>query len=205
MVDLVKALEERGVHVLHVKTDSIKVAKPSQETRDFIFEFGKKYGYEFEVEDTFQRLCLVNDAVYIALDYDGKWHATGAQFADPYVFKTLFSQEPLEFEDVTIKKTVTTSIHMNTGTDEEPEMRYIGRSGAFVPVCQGGGTLWREKDGKFSALAGTKGYRFVEAETMKEVGLDGPIEYSYFRALSDKARDTIAKWCDPVAFCGSEG
>ena len=205
MVDLVKALEERGVHVLHVKTDSIKVAKPSQETRDFIFEFGKKYGYEFEVEDTFQRLCLVNDAVYIALDYDGKWHATGAQFADPYVFKTLFSKEQLEFEDVTIKKTVTTSIHMNTGTDEEPEMRYIGRSGAFVPVCQGGGTLWREKDGKFSALAGTKGHRFVEAETMKEVGLDGPIDYSYFRALSDKARDTIAKWCDPVAFCGSEG
>jgi len=201
MVDLVKALEERGVHVLHVKTDSIKVAKPSQETRDFIFEFGKKYGYEFEVEDTFQRLCLVNDAVYIALDYDGKWHATGAQFADPYVFKTLFSKEPLEFDDVTIKKTVTTSIHMNTGTDEEPEMRYIGRSGAFVPVCQGGGTLWREKDGKFSALAGTKGYRFVEAETMKEVGLDGPIDHSYFKALSDKARDTIAKWCDPVAFC----
>lgn len=205
MVDLVKALEERGVHVLHVKTDSIKVAKPSQETRDFIFEFGKKYGYEFEVEDTFQRLCLVNDAVYIALDYDGNWHATGAQFADPYVFKTLFSKESLEFDDVTIKKTVTTSIHMNTGTDEEPEMRYIGRSGAFVPVCQGGGTLWREKDGKFSALAGTKGYRFVEAETMKEVGLDGPIDYSYFRALSDKARDTVAKWCDPVAFCGSEG
>lgn len=204
MVDLVKALEERGVHVLHVKTDSIKVAKPSQETRDFIFEFGKKYGYEFEVEDTFRRLCLVNDAVYIALDYECKWHATGAQFADPYVFKTLFSKEPLEFEDVTIKKTVTTSIHMNTGNDEEPEMRYIGRSGAFVPVCQGGGTLWREKDGKFSALAGTKGYRFVEAETMKEVGLDGPIDYSYFRTLSDKARDTIAKWCDPSAFCGCE-
>ena len=204
MVDLVKALEERGVHVLHVKTDSIKVAKPSQETRDFIFAFGKKYGYEFEVEDTFQRLCLVNDAVYIALDYDDKWHATGAQFADPYVFKTLFSKEPLEFDDVTIKKTVTTSIYMNTGTDEEPEMRYIGRSGAFVPVCQGGGTLWREKDDKFSALAGTKGYRFVEAETMKEVGLDGPINYSYFRALSDKARDTIAKWCDPSAFCGTD-
>ena len=204
MVDLVKALEERGIHVLHVKTDSIKVAKPSQETRDFIFEFGKKYGYEFEVEDKFQRLCLVNDAVYIARDYEGKWHATGAQFADPYVFKTLFSKESLEFDDVTIKKTVTTSIHMNTGTDEEPEMRYIGRSGAFVPVVQGGGTLWREKDGKFSALAGTKGYRFVEAETMKEVGLDGPIDYSYFRSLSDKARDTIAKWCDPSEFCGSE-
>lgn len=200
MVDLVKALEERGVHVLHVKTDSIKVAKPSQETRDFIFEFGRKYGYEFEVEDTYRKLCLVNDAVYIAQDYEGKWHATGAQFAEPYVFKTLFSKEPLVFEDLILKKTVTTSIHMDTGTEEEPERRYIGRSGAFIPVTEGGGTLWREKDGKFSALGGTKGYRFVEAEAMKDVGLNAPIDYSYYRALSDKARSTIEKFGDSAAF-----
>nr|DAV64659.1 MAG TPA: DNA polymerase [Caudoviricetes sp.] len=196
MVDLVKALEERGVHVLHVKTDSIKVARPTQETRDFIFEFGRKYGYEFEVEDRYKKLCLVNDAVYIAQDYEGKWHATGAQFAEPYVFKTLFSKEPLQFEDLILKKTVTTSIWMDTGTEEEPDRRYIGRSGAFIPVTEGGGTLWREKDGKYSALGGTKGYRFVEAETMKEVGLNGPIDYTYYRALCDKARTTIEKFPD---------
>nr|DAV83890.1 MAG TPA: DNA polymerase [Caudoviricetes sp.] len=199
MVDLVKALEERGVHVVHVKTDSIKVSKPSQETRDFIFEFGRKYGYEFEVEDRYERMCLVNDAVYIAQDHEGGWHATGAQFAEPYVFKTLFSKEPLTFEDLILKKTVTTAIWMDTGTEEEPERRYIGRSGAFVPVTHGGGTLWREKDGKFSALGGTKGYRFVEAETMKEVGLNGPIDYSYYRAMSDKARTTIEKFPDGSA------
>ena len=201
MVDLVKALEERGVHVLHVKTDSIKVASPSQETRDFIFEFGRRYGYEFEVEDRYKKLCLVNDAVYIAQDYEGQWHATGAQFAEPYVFKTMFSKEPLEFEDLILKKTVTTSIWMDTGTEEAPERRYIGRSGAFVPVTEGGGTLWREKDGKYSALGGTKGYRFVEAETMKAVSLNGPIDYSYYRSLSDKARATIEKWTDSSAFC----
>ena len=200
MVDLVKALEERGVHVLHVKTDSIKVAKPSQETRDFIYEFGRRYGYEFEVEDKYERICLVNDAVYIARDYEGQWHATGAQFAEPYVFKTLFSKEPLEFEDLILKKTVTTSIWMDTGTEEVPERRYIGRSGAFIPVVEGGGTLWREKDGKYSALGGTKGYHFLEAETMKEVGLNGPIDYSYYRSLSDKARSTIEKFGDSTAF-----
>lgn len=193
MVDLVKALEERGVHVLHVKTDSIKVAKPSQETRDFIYEFGRRYGYEFEVEDKYERICLVNDAVYIARDYEGRWHATGAQFAEPYVFKTLFSKEPLTFEDLILKKTVTTSIWMDTGTEEEPNRRYIGRSGAFIPVTEGGGTLWREKDGKYSALGGAKGYRFVEAETMKEAGLNGPIDYAYYRTMSDKARSAIEK------------
>lgn len=200
MVDLVKALESRGVHVLHVKTDSIKVAKPAEETRQFIFEFGRKYGYEFEVEDRYKKLCLVNDAVYIAQDHEGRWHATGAQFAEPYVFKTLFSKEPLEFEDLILKKTVTTSIWMDTGTEEEPERRYIGRSGAFIPVTQGGGTLWREKDGNYSALGGTKGYRFVEAETMKEVGLNGPIDYTYYRAMSDKARSTVEKFGDSTAF-----
>ena len=132
---------------------------------------------------------------------DLKWHATGAQFAEPYVFKTLFSKEPLEFEDLILKKTVTTSIWMDTGTEEAPERRYIGRSGAFVPVTEGGGTLWREKDGKYSALGGTKGYRFVEAETMKAVSLNGPIDYSYYRSLSDKARATIEKWTDSSAFC----
>ena len=200
MVDLVKALEERGIRVLHVKTDSIKVEKPSEETRRFIFEFGRKYGYEFEVENRYKKLCLVNDAVYIAQGHDGKWHATGAQFAEPYVFKSLFSKEPLVFEDLILKKTVTTSIWMDTGTEEAPERRYIGRSGAFIPVTRGGGTLWREKDGKFSALGGTKGYRFVEAEAVKEVGLNAPIDYSYYRALSDKARSTIEKFGDSAAF-----
>ena len=200
MVDLVKALEERGIRVLHVKTDSIKVAKPSEETRRFIFEFGREYGYEFEVENRYKKLCLVNDAVYIAQDHDGKWHATGAQFAEPYVFKSLFSKEPLAFEDLILKKTVTTSIWMDTGTEEAPERRYIGMSGAFIPVTQGGGTLWREKDGKFSALGGTKGYHFVEAEAVKDVGLNAPIDYSYYRALSDKARSTIEKFGDSAAF-----
>ena len=88
---------------------------------------------------------------------------------------------------------------MDTGTEEQPERRYIGRSGAFVPVTEGGGTLWREKDGKYSALGGTKGYRFVEAETMKEAGLNGPIDYSYYRALSDKARSAIEKCGDGTA------
>ena len=53
------------------------------------------YGYNFEHEATYERMCLVNDAVYIAryLNKDGtpgKWTATGTQFAVPYVFKTLF-------------------------------------------------------------------------------------------------------------------
>ena len=35
---------------------------------------------------------------------------------------------------------------------------------------------------------------------MKEVGLNGPIDYSYYRAVSNKARDTIEKFGDSTAF-----
>ena len=33
-------------------------------------------------------MVLVNDAVYVAKDEEG-WHATGAQFQHPFVFKSL--------------------------------------------------------------------------------------------------------------------
>ena len=87
--------------------------------------FGKKYGYTFEHEATYERMCLVNDAVYIAKyadeetcmklygyvpgdnkDHPNQWTATGAQFQIPYVFKTLFSKEPIKFEDVCETKSV---------------------------------------------------------------------------------------------------
>ena len=63
-------------------------------------DFGKRYGYTFEHEATYDRMCLVNDAVYIAKYDNGEWTATGKQFAVPYLFKTLFSKEEIEFSDM---------------------------------------------------------------------------------------------------------
>lgn len=36
----------------------------------------------------------------------GEWTATGTQFQVPYVFKTLFSKEPIEFSDLCETKSV---------------------------------------------------------------------------------------------------
>jgi hypothetical protein len=75
-------------------------------------DFGKRYGYTFEHEATYDRICLVNDAVYIARYKDTKeWTATGTQFAVPYVFKKLFSKEPIEFDDMCETKSVKTAIY----------------------------------------------------------------------------------------------
>jgi hypothetical protein len=62
-------------------------------------------------------MCLVNDAVYIAKYKDGKkagkWSATGTQFQVPYVFKTLFSREPIEFDDMCEAKSVTSALYLD--------------------------------------------------------------------------------------------
>ena len=43
---------------------------------------------------------MINDAVYIGKDKaSSKWVAVGKQFKEPYVFKKLFTHEPIEFED----------------------------------------------------------------------------------------------------------
>ena len=71
-----------------------------------LIKFGKEFGYSFETEAEFDRFCLVNDAVYVARDSNKEWTATGAQFAVPYVFKTLFTHEPTEFSDMCETKSV---------------------------------------------------------------------------------------------------
>lgn len=106
MINLKHEVQERGFTVIHCKTDSIKVVDPDESITNFIMDYGKKYGYGFEIEHIFEKICLVNDAVYIAKlasddpEAPGEWTATGTQFAVPYVFKTLFSGEPIEFSDL---------------------------------------------------------------------------------------------------------
>lgn len=103
MTLLKREVQKRGFTVCHIKTDSIKIPDATQEIIDFVTKFGKEYGYTFETEANFEKFCLVNDAVYVAKFKDGKhageWTATGKQFAVPYVFKTLFSKEPLVAND----------------------------------------------------------------------------------------------------------
>lgn len=117
MIDLKHEVQKRGFTVAHIKTDSIKIPNATPEIIQFVMDFGQKYGYTFEHEATYDRMCLVNDAVYICKYKDGKkagkWDATGTQFQVPYVFKTLFSKEPIEFDDMCETKSVTSSLYLD--------------------------------------------------------------------------------------------
>ena len=94
------------------------------------------YGYIFEHEATYDRMCLVNNAVYIAKYKDGKhageWTATGTQFQIPYVFKKLFSHEEITFEDMCETKSVTSAIYIDRSPDEAAA--YINNPDMAIPV-----------------------------------------------------------------------
>jgi hypothetical protein len=209
MVDLQHEVQKRGFTVAHIKTDSIKIPNATPEIIQFVMDFGKECGYTFEHEATYDRMCLVNDAVYIARYKDGpdagKWTATGKQFAVPYVFKKLFSGEPIEFDDMCETMSVSTALYldMNENTTDEHDYQFIGKIGSFCPIRPGanGGELLREgtdKEGnlKYSSATGAKGYRWLEAEVVKTLGKVDDIDRSYYDKLVDGAVSAISKYGD---------
>lgn len=217
MIDLKRAVQEQGFTVAHIKTDSIKIPNATPDIIAFVSEFGARYGYTFEHEATYDKMCLVNDAVYIAKDKDG-WHATGAQFQHPYVFKRLFTGEPVYFKDLCETKQVKKgamylkfdgvekeigdhkegAIPENELAKADPEYGdvHIGRSGMFVPInpdqsiFQGGELVCRRDDlKKDHSVAGTKGYLWAEAEMIQALN-DREIERMIFERVEDAVEGT---------------
>ena len=236
MIDLKEEVQKRGFTVAHIKTDSIKIPNATEEIIKFVMDFGKKYGYTFEHEAIYDRMCLVNDAVYICRYDDGHWDATGTQFAVPYVFKTLFSKEPIKFDDMVETKSVTSALYLDMNEHlpdvslEEKELakietkfkkgeideaeyntkkeelnliietghdyKFVGKVGAFCPIkpnC-GGGLLVREKDGKYYSATGSKGFRWLESEMVRDNSKI--IDDQYYKDLVNDAIDTISQYGD---------
>ena len=209
MINLKHEVQDRGFTVAHIKTDSIKIPDATPEIINFVKEYGQKYGYNFEHEATYSKMCLVNDAVYIAKHIDapweemsGKWTATGTQFQVPYVFKKLFSKEPLTFDDFCETKSVTSQLYLDFNEDlPENEHNYIfvGKVGRFTPVKpgSGGAILYREKDGKYYAATGTKGYRWLESELLRnKENWQDIVDENYYLAMAEQAIKDISIYGD---------
>ena len=178
-------VQKRGFKVAHIKTDSIKIPDATTEIIQFVMDFAVQYGYRFEHEATYERMCLVNDAVYIAKYDTGEWTATGTQFQIPYVFKKLFSKEEITFDDLCETKYVTSSLYLDIKKiypEDEQTIIFIGKVGRFCPIKPGceGGLLMREKDGKYYAATGTKGYLWLESESVKLLNKMDAIDESHF-------------------------
>lgn len=202
MIDLLGFVQSKGFTVAHIKTDSIKIPNATPEIIQEVMDFGKKYGYEFEHEATYERMCLVNDAVYIARYDTGEWTATGAQFQHPAVFKQLFSNEELTFRDYCEAKSVTSKMYIQREDPDHSHFSFIGRVGLFVPVKDEpgipGGALKRynEKTEKYSDVTGTKGFKWEDATLIEKANKPEWIDKSYVRHLVDGAVETINKFGD---------
>lgn len=260
MTLLKQQVQELGYTVAHIKTDSIKIPNYTPEIKQFISDFGHKYGYDFDPEAVFEKYCIVNKAVYICKVKEGKehhagpgqWAGTGTQFnpdTNPYVFKTLFSHEPIDISDMCETKSVTGDaaiyIDRNAGLPDDSELvkvlelradgrrpdfkgyskknadllehyndrndddvrqlisechdyQFIGKVGQFCPMVEsdhGSGVLYTYKDGKYSSLNGSKGYRWRPTEEVKALHLEHLIDRSYYRVKVDEAINDISQYC----------
>lgn len=212
MIDLKNAVQAQGYQVVHIKTDSIKIPNATEEIIEFVTEFGRQYGYDFEHENTYDKFCLVNDAVYIARSgAPAHWEAVGAQFQHPYVYKTLFTGEDITFDDLCETKSVAKgAIYMDLGLDRPmfmpEELHFVGRTGRFAPVVkdtEGAGILYRIVDDKHYAVVGTKGYLWAEADFVKDYFDRGSMEafdWTYFYKLAESAQKTIEQFGDFESF-----
>lgn len=207
MVSLKNEIQKMGYKVVHIKTDSIKIADPSSKVYDFVMKYGKKYGYNFEVEHVFEKICLVNNAVYIAKcaeddpDTPGKWEATGKQFQIPYVFKSLFSKEPITVQDCSETKEVKTALYLDMNENlpqGEHNYCFVGKVGLFCPIKSGygAGELMRLDHDKYSYAVGSKGYRWLEYEQVIAQHKEKYIDTSYYVKLVDEAVESISSFGD---------
>lgn len=230
MINLKHEVQRRGFVVAHIKTDSIKIPNATPEIIQFCMDYAEQYGYRFLHEATYERMCLVNNAVYIAR-YDtpeaakakygyipvdlvkkgGKWDATGTQFAVPYVFKSLFSHEPIDIRDMSETKSVSSQMYldMDEGMPEGVHnLKFVGKVGRFCPILpgHGGGRLVREavnkKTGeiKYDSVVGTRDYRWLEAEYAAKDDID----IRYYDELVNAAVDAITKYGDAEWFIHGE-
>lgn len=206
MIDLKHYVqEELGLTVAHIKTDSIKIPGATPDDIQKVMDFGKRYGYDFEHEATYAKMCLVNKAVYIAkyaFPHEGEWTATGKQFQEPYVFKKLFTKEPIEFEDYIQTKQVKTAMYLRFPSSGD---HFVGKVGAFVPIKpeRGGAELLRmNSEGEIKdAVVGTKGYHWKEAEMVRFMHQEQDVDTSYAEMLADEAKQTIEQFVDLETLC----
>lgn len=263
MRTLQEEVVKRGFTVAHIKTDSIKIPDATPEIVNFCMDFAKKYGYIFEHEATYEKMCLVNGSTYIAKyasaekceqlygyvptkQKPGKWTATAKQFQVPYVFKTLFSKEPIEFKDMCETFEVKTSLYLdknenlpdvseyekklekvedkykkglisditfesecaelNKEIEKGHDYHFIGRVGQFCPIKSGcgGAVLYRKQGDKYAAATGSKGYRWLESDMVKELGKESDIDRSFYNKLVDDAIEAISKYGDFEQFVSDD-
>lgn len=87
---------------------------------------------------------------------------------------------------------------LNERIAEGHDYKFIGKVSNFCPIKPGfgGGLLVAKRGDKYNAATGTKGYRWLEANMVKDVGMEDTIDMGYFNGLLDTAIENISQYGD---------
>ena len=183
MVDLKFAIEEQGYKVCHIKTDSVKVPNADEKIIQFVEDFGaqEKYNYKFVHEHTYKRMALINNAVYIAQLEDDEWSPTGAEYANTYLLKRVWTKEELVDRDFFITKQSKGHIYLG---DE-----FVGKVGSIYASKTGAECMWTDDDENFKSVTGTKGYLFKQTDKFDIEDVD----FSYYDKVAIDGLKKIMK------------
>lgn len=183
MVDLKFAVEEQRYNVCHIKTDSVKVPNADEKIIKFIEDFGARpeYNYKFVHEHTYKRMALINNAVYIAQLEDGSWSPVGAEYANTYLLKRVWTKEELVDRDFFITKQSKGHIYLG---DE-----FVGKVGSIYASKTGAECMWTDDDENFKSVTGTKGYLFKQTDKFDIEDVD----FSYYDKVAVDGLKKIMK------------
>ena len=78
------------------------------------------------------------------------------------------------------------------------DYHFIGKVGQFTPMKKGcgAGLLKRSQNSKYYAAPESDGYRWMESEMVKVLGLEDQIDKSFYTKKVDDAVATISKYGD---------
>lgn len=169
MTLLKREIERKGYQVAHIKTDSIKIPDATEEIKDFVIKFGREYGYEFETEGDFVKFVLLNDASYAAKEKNGTWITKAAQLQEPFVRKTLFTHEEIEFSDLCLTfNTTEGALYLDMNEDlidpesSEKKADYFRKKIADGKLAKGYGSIEEmQKDLNILEEEAKKGHNYV--------------------------------------------
>ncbi len=197
MINLWHECVKRGVTPIHIKTDSIKLENPPQELVDFVIDYGKQYGYFFDVEEEFSKFALTNKASYIGKDKNtGEWHGKTATFTHPYLLNW-FNDKPSDISDLGEIKNVMKGKMYLLREKEGAEPEFVGKVGKFIAMKPSHGKLLLKKPEnkeKFEAVQGTKGTYWLEYHMVIDIPkLQDYIDYDYYNGIVEQALEDISK------------
>lgn len=190
MMMLEEELNARGCNVIHVKTDSMKITNYLQEDIQYAMDRANEFGYTFELEHIFDRIALTNKSTNIGHiegrpEYAPKaWEAVGAQYAEPYVHKKLFSHEELVEDDFMTLKSSTAPIYLGN--------RFIGKN-AYVYASLSGEELCAIREENIAQSIQTKAQKPIEKYLPKRDYEGLPLEVQEANRVAKISRELKAR------------